>query len=82
MLRPATFVMKCYRAEDIPRSIKQISLILSIFYLNKYLIISVDSNVLEVIKSFFSSSENKKELVDPYVTFSFAGKKVAQLKRH
>ena len=39
----------------------------------------MDSSVLEGIKSFFSTSnsnEKKKELVDPYVEFTFAGIKV------
>lgn len=36
----------------------------------------MDSYFLQGIKSIFYTSEQKKELVDPYVTFSFAGKKV------
>jgi myoferlin len=36
----------------------------------------VDSEFFQGIKNFFSSSDEKKDLVDPYVVFSFAGKKV------
>jgi hypothetical protein len=36
----------------------------------------VDSVIFQGIKRFFTSSEEVKELVDPYVIFSFAGKKV------
>jgi hypothetical protein len=36
----------------------------------------VDSDFVQGVKSFFSSDEQKKDLVDPYVVFSFAGKKV------
>lgn len=55
MLRPATFIMKVFRAEDLPR---------------------MDSMFFHGIKSIFSNSEQKKELIDPYVVFAFAGKKV------
>ena len=55
MLRPATFIMKVFRAEDLPR---------------------MDSMFFHGIKSIFSNNEQKKELIDPYVVFSFAGKKV------
>ncbi|XP_047127416.1 myoferlin isoform X1 [Hydra vulgaris] len=53
-LRPATFLVKVYRAEDIPQ---------------------MDSAAMENIKKIFSSGP-PKELVDPYVVFSFAGKTV------
>jgi myoferlin len=36
----------------------------------------VDSNFFQGVKSIFNANEAKKELVDPYVLFSFAGKKV------
>ena len=36
----------------------------------------MDSEFFQGIKNFFSSSDEKKDLVDPYVVFSFAGKKV------
>ncbi len=36
----------------------------------------MDTQLFQGIKRFFSSNEDKKELVDPYVIFSFAGKKV------
>ena len=36
----------------------------------------MDTELFQGIKRFFSSNEEKKELIDPYVKFSFAGKKV------
>ncbi|CAF0722705.1 unnamed protein product [Brachionus calyciflorus] len=54
-LRPATFVLKVFRAEDIPR---------------------MDSNFFQGVKSIFGANDQKKELVDPYVVFSFAGRLV------
>lgn len=36
----------------------------------------MDSDFVQGVKSFFASDEQKKDLVDPYVVFSFAGKKV------
>ena len=38
-------------------------------------IISVDSDMLSGVKSFFGSGE-KKELVDPYLSFQYAGQEV------
>ena len=40
-----------------------------------HLMTLVDSNFMEGVKSFFGSDE-KKELVDPYFLFSFAGKEI------
>ncbi|KAK2145131.1 hypothetical protein LSH36_700g01069 [Paralvinella palmiformis] len=54
MLRPATFKLRLYRAEDIPR---------------------MDSDFIQGVKHMFGSRE-KKELVDPYFIFSFAGNEV------
>ncbi|XP_025096654.1 myoferlin-like isoform X4 [Pomacea canaliculata] len=54
-MRPAMFVLRVYRAEDIPR---------------------MDSAFLEGVKKVFNVGEEKKELVDPYFVFSFAGKEV------
>jgi hypothetical protein len=36
----------------------------------------VDTALFEGVKGIFGGSSDKKELVDPYVVFSFAGKKV------
>ena len=36
----------------------------------------VDTKFLEKLKDIFKSHENKKDLVDPYTVFSFAGKQV------
>ena len=36
----------------------------------------METELFQGIKRFFSSSDEKKELVDPYVVFAFAGKKV------
>ncbi|XP_065071964.1 myoferlin-like isoform X2 [Rhopilema esculentum] len=53
-MRPATFLVKVYRAEDIPQ---------------------MDTGLFEGVKKIFKSSDEQKELVDPYVKFSFAGQK-------
>lgn len=36
----------------------------------------VDSDVMEGLKKMFKVGQEKKELVDPYVQLSFAGKQV------
>lgn len=36
----------------------------------------MDSNFFQGVKGIFGTNEAKKELVDPYVEFSFAGKNV------
>ncbi|CAF0920234.1 unnamed protein product [Rotaria sordida] len=56
MLRPATFVLKVYKAEDLPQ---------------------MDSSFLHGVKKIFNTTEDIKDLIDPYVTFSFAGQQVA-----
>ncbi|CAF1089117.1 unnamed protein product [Rotaria sordida] len=56
MLRPATFVLKVYKADDLPR---------------------MDSAFLNGVKKLFHAAEDIKELVDPYVVFSFAGQQVS-----
>ncbi|CAF3639300.1 unnamed protein product [Adineta steineri] len=56
MLRPATFILKVYKAEDLPR---------------------MDNAFLHGVKKIFHSSENIRELIDPYVKFSFAGQHVS-----
>jgi hypothetical protein len=79
MLRPATFLIKVYRAEDIPRSNNIFSSVKIIMFLliKKFKsIFLVDSTIFQGVKSIFSVQDQKKEFVDPYVVFSFAGKKV------
>ncbi|UJR29942.1 hypothetical protein I4U23_017489 [Adineta vaga] len=56
ILRPATFILKVYKAEDLPR---------------------MDSAFLNGVKKIFYSTEDVKELIDPYVKFSFAGQQVS-----
>jgi hypothetical protein len=76
MLRPATLIMKLYRAEDLPRSmISKDSFLKALNFIYR-LCFLVDSNILQGVKDFIISNDNKKELVDPYAIFSFAGKKV------
>ena len=36
----------------------------------------MDSKILHNIKDFITSNEGKKEFVDPFAVFAFAGKKV------
>ncbi|CAF3351203.1 unnamed protein product [Rotaria sp. Silwood1] len=56
MLRPATFILKVFKADDLPR---------------------MDSAFLNGVKKIFHAAEDIKELIDPYVIFSFAGQQVS-----
>ncbi|CAF5029105.1 unnamed protein product [Rotaria sp. Silwood1] len=56
MLRPATFILKVFKADDLPR---------------------MDSAFLNGVKKIFHAAEDIKELIDPYVVFSFAGQQVS-----
>ncbi|CAF3822313.1 unnamed protein product [Adineta steineri] len=56
MLRPATFILKVYKADDLPR---------------------MDSAFFHGMKKIFTATEDIKELIDPYVNFSFAGQQVS-----
>ncbi|CAF1425575.1 unnamed protein product [Adineta ricciae] len=56
MLRPATFILKVYKADDLPR---------------------MDSAFLHGVKKIFHATDDIKELIDPYVNFSFAGQQVS-----
>jgi len=53
-MRPATFLFKVYRGEDIPQ---------------------MDTGLFQGVKKIFKSSDEQKQLVDPYVKFGFAGQK-------
>ena len=46
-----------------------------LLYIEHLHLFPVDSNFMEGVKNFFGSDE-KKELVDPYFVFAFAGKEV------
>ena len=72
MLRPATFILKLYKADDLPRSA---FLPLQLQSLRTSTVL-VDSAFFHGVKKIFHAAEDIKELIDPYVTFSFAGQQV------
>ena len=41
-----------------------------------YYFLKVDSDIIDGVKRFFSPNEPKKDFVDPYAVFSFAGRQV------
>ena len=73
MLRPATFILKVYKAEDLPRSL---SLKINSYKSRRQFSFIVDSTFLHGMKKMFSGTDDMKELIDPYVKFSFAGQEV------
>lgn len=77
-LRPATFSLKLFRAEDLPRSKffkRHFQNLLFRKFHHGYAHFPVDSDILQGVKKLLMG-EDKKELVDPYAIFQFAGKEV------
>lgn len=85
-MRSATLSLKVYRAEDIPQSKWPINsytivvwcseLLLKKLCISNLLCIAVDDAFVQTVKQVFGGDGDKKNLVDPYVEVSFAGRKV------
>lgn len=85
-MRSATLSLKVYRAEDIPQSKWPINsyaivvwcseLLLKKLCIYNLLCIAVDDAFVQTVKQVFGGDGDKKNLVDPYVEVSFAGRKV------
>lgn len=78
-MRRATLSLKVYRAEDLPQSTYWATHAKSpcgkiVTYTLLYII--VDDAFFQSVKQVFGGDGDKKNLVDPYVEISFAGKKV------
>lgn len=85
-MRSATLSLKIYRAEDMPQSKWHInssnhcgvmqSNPLEKLLFTSCLYISVDDAFIQTVKQVFGGEGDRKNLVDPYLEVSFAGKKV------
>lgn len=87
-LRSATLSLKVYRAEDMPQSessniqqsnsivIALVRMGMSLCFLGFSPFYSVDDAFAQTVKNMFGGEGDKKNLVDPFVETSFAGKKV------
>lgn len=90
-MRSATLQLKIYRAEDVPQSESLHELFefdasqpfFSLFFFSRnnnfiwtFLCTLVDDAFIQTVKQVFGGDGDKKNLVDPYLEVSFAGKKV------
>lgn len=89
-MRSATLQLKIYRAEDVPQSeslhrLFEFNVSQSLFFCSVYLKTTlfgnflctpVDDAFVQTVKQVFGGDGDKKNLVDPYLEVSFAGKKV------
>lgn len=89
-MRSATLQLKIYRAEDVPQSESlykwfEFNGSQSLYFCSVYikttlsgtfLRTAVDDAFVQTVKQVFGGDGDKKNLVDPYLEVSFAGKKV------